>query len=386
MCGHVGVAGQLALKDEKLLKHLLMFDYFRGPDSTGLAAVRGNGDVYIAKLATHPINLFHDRRFTAALNGAQSRAFIGHNRATTRGATIDMNAHPFVFNHIVGAHNGTLEHSCIADLEKAAGDKYNVDSQALFAAIAAVGVEAAIKMSQGAWSLVWYDMKEKTLNFLRNKERPMWYAFTKDFSRIIWASQWEFIHAAALSNEYELHTWTENDRSFQFRFTDEDVMYSFNLDELGRKNEQPKPKVKKIEGKPKYVSMTGNYGGSNVTGFFPVRQDNGSSYQKTANTNSGGTKNSNGGGRANTPGSGSDRTHVSVSSRTGTPDNPFANLITKEEFDQLNTNGCAWCQSPVHWGDTGIIVMENAGAMIGPCCTHRTDSNRVMTKVDLMIN
>src|SRR3546814_15939897 len=43
MCGHVGIAGKMELKDEALMRRLLVFDYFRGPDSTGFAALRKDG-------------------------------------------------------------------------------------------------------------------------------------------------------------------------------------------------------------------------------------------------------------------------------------------------------------------------------------------------------
>jgi len=41
----------------------------------------------------------------------------------------------------------------------------------------------------GAWALVWWDKGEETLNFLRNKERPLWIAFTKSNDTLFWASE-----------------------------------------------------------------------------------------------------------------------------------------------------------------------------------------------------
>jgi predicted glutamine amidotransferase len=98
-----------------------------------LAAVRSNGDVKIAKAAASPPELFYDTGFREALNGNQSRAFIGHNRLATRGVVNPFNAHPFQFGHITGAHNGTLETSCKWKLRRLGiGEKFDVDSQALF--------------------------------------------------------------------------------------------------------------------------------------------------------------------------------------------------------------------------------------------------------------
>ena len=80
MCGHVGIAGKLTLRDEATLKRLLMFDYFRGPDSTGLGTLFTDGDVKVAKIASNPVNLFDTTRFKAALN-AYKASVLGETRA-----------------------------------------------------------------------------------------------------------------------------------------------------------------------------------------------------------------------------------------------------------------------------------------------------------------
>src|SRR3546814_6662079 len=64
MCGHVGIAGKMELKDEALMRRLLVFDYFRGPDSTGFAALRKDGTHRLAKIASNPLNLFDMKRFS----------------------------------------------------------------------------------------------------------------------------------------------------------------------------------------------------------------------------------------------------------------------------------------------------------------------------------
>lgn len=146
MCGLVGIAGNLLYQDEFTMKRLLMADYFRGPDSTGFAAIRTNGDAFVAKLASNPIDLFNQKNFDTALNGNASRAFIGHNRAATRGKVVSANAHPFHFGSIVGAHNGTLDQESWDRLEEKLGEKYTVDSMALIAAIDKLGIEKTIKL------------------------------------------------------------------------------------------------------------------------------------------------------------------------------------------------------------------------------------------------
>ena len=68
MCGLVGIAGDLSYKDEKFMKRLLVLDYFRGTDSTGLAAIRKGGEAVISKAAVNPLDLFDMSSFEKALN------------------------------------------------------------------------------------------------------------------------------------------------------------------------------------------------------------------------------------------------------------------------------------------------------------------------------
>jgi glucosamine 6-phosphate synthetase-like amidotransferase/phosphosugar isomerase protein len=194
MCGIVGIAGSLFAREELTMKRLLLLDSLRGMDSTGMATVRmGGKKVEIAKRASHCFNLFDTKSFNDILNGTSSLAFIGHNRSATSGAIKDVNAHPFQVDHITGVHNGTLEDSDKRVLEDMVGEKFNVDSEALFAAIAKFGVKEVIPKLQkgkdsykGAWSLVWWDTDNKTLNFLRNDHRPLWYCYSDDFKLIFW--------------------------------------------------------------------------------------------------------------------------------------------------------------------------------------------------------
>jgi glucosamine 6-phosphate synthetase-like amidotransferase/phosphosugar isomerase protein len=141
MCGIVGLAGDLFHQDETTIKRLIHLDYLRGQDSTGFAAIRNSGEAVIAKIASHPYNLFDTKRFQQALQYGCSKVFLGHNRAATKGAVNEMNAHPFQVGHITGVHNGTLEAKDFTMLEEMLGEKFNVDSEALFAAIAKFGVE-----------------------------------------------------------------------------------------------------------------------------------------------------------------------------------------------------------------------------------------------------
>src|SRR3546814_8848521 len=83
-----------------------------------------------------------DLRFSEANNVYQSLAFVGHNRFATKGKVNDLNAHPFHYGNIVGAHNGTLEKSSWDALDKKLGEDTDVDSQAIITSIATFGIRS----------------------------------------------------------------------------------------------------------------------------------------------------------------------------------------------------------------------------------------------------
>jgi len=99
---------------------MLLLDYLRGVDSTGLAAVRNkDSEVKVVKAAVNPIDLFGYKNFDMVLTGATSKVLIGHNRAATLGKVNNVNAHPFHCGAVVGAHNGTLDRPSWTRLEEA---------------------------------------------------------------------------------------------------------------------------------------------------------------------------------------------------------------------------------------------------------------------------
>lgn len=185
MCGHVGVAGLFNGKEEKALKELLIVDSLRGVDSTGLAVVpRQSGEVRMAKSLGDPFQLMDTKGFEAIFKGL-NRVAIGHNRYGTVGKNSRANAHPFEFETLVGAHNGTLK----SKWNIPEGSKHDVDSQALYAHMDKEGVKDLMQYMEGAWALVWWDKVEDTINFLRNKERTLYLTYANNDSCVFWASE-----------------------------------------------------------------------------------------------------------------------------------------------------------------------------------------------------
>jgi predicted glutamine amidotransferase len=358
MCGHVGIAGKLELKDEMTLKRLLIFDYFRGPDSTGFAALRGNGEVFLTKVASHPINLFDMKKFNAALNAYTSDIFLGHNRFATKGKVNDSNAHPFHCGHIVGAHNGTLESSSWKALETELGYETAVDSEAIFLCIEKIGIEKTVPLLQGAWALVWFNLEDKSLNFLRNDQRSFWYSYSEKFDKIIWASEWPTIRSA-LHVDGKMVTELYKDKEGNCHWgTQVDHWYRFDIEKLKQGSEKrPKPVVKELKGKEPTPVTTYSAGGGH--GNFP--------NQRYLPKPSGNGTNSTTTGRGNTE-------YLSL---VGSKSVPLAGYMTEAKFSELSKYGCSWCQADVEYGDSGITIYETDDAILCRDCSGNGNSTRI---------
>jgi glucosamine 6-phosphate synthetase-like amidotransferase/phosphosugar isomerase protein len=184
ICGLVGCAGKILAAHENALKQLLIVDSLRGAHSTGVASVSNSWDVSLVKEPTLPHYLFGTKEFRDAFL-KMNKVIIGHNRFATQGAINKDNAHPYEFQHIVGAHNGTL--TSMHRLPEHKG--FEVDSQALLYSINVHGSEAVADKIHGAFALTWYDKRDKTLHFWRNNQRPLWICYLENKDTIFWASE-----------------------------------------------------------------------------------------------------------------------------------------------------------------------------------------------------
>jgi len=176
---------------------LLVVDSIRGMHSTGVAFIsRYKLDSNkVLKCVGPATNLVLTKEYEETARKS-AMCIIGHNRYATKGEITVDNAHPFQFEHIIGAHNGTLDYQAWKCLYE--NEKYGTDSQAVYSHLNQYGLRETVDQLQGAWALTWYDQRDHTLNFLRNEKRPLHYAYSKDHTTIVWASEYsmlEFIMA-----------------------------------------------------------------------------------------------------------------------------------------------------------------------------------------------
>lgn len=386
MCGLVGIAGSMSNKHELFMKRLLLLDYFRGTDSTGLAAIRTNGITALAKAAVNPITLFDMKAFDKSLNGFTSTAFIGHNRAATLGAVNDANAHPYQFGDITGAHNGTLDKASWERLEQESGVSCNTDSAAIFACINEIGIDDTIKLMEtgryyttGAWALVWYDKTKNTLNFLKNEHRPLWYGFSKNLKEMYWASEWEMLEAASsMTKESDWDGWHSDAEGFTFFPFYDDHLYSINLGSLTKGLsllDVANLRGRKIEGRKPAPLVTPNP--------TPARGTSGGPWQKTeATTTSSPDKKED---KADKKDDFLDddisdfvaKRNFQVTTQERSNVLPFNGFITEERFNELAKYGCSYCSADVDINDSGITIYESEGVLLCSDCSKHGDTDNV---------
>lgn len=184
MCGLVGVFGDIKFNEEKAFKTLLALDVIRGKHSTGVAGMSFAG-YRVAKAGLNAIDFMDLKEFGDVMKPI-NKCLMGHNRFATVGAINDQNAHPFEFEHIIGAHNGSLQGGWKSFHN---GAQAAVDSEALYSEMNENGVDTLWGKLQGAAALTWIDKRDKTLNFLRNSQRPLFYVTANKGKTLLWASE-----------------------------------------------------------------------------------------------------------------------------------------------------------------------------------------------------
>lgn len=197
MCGIVGIvsnnANGFSTKEAGIFSDLVFLDTVRGFDSTGVFGVHNNSNLVMHKGAYHGLDFLTTkeyREFKAEMI-ATGKFMVGHNRAATRGTINDANAHPFVVDDkIVLVQNGTYKgnHKHHKNTE--------VDTEAVAHVIAEnADVEEALQKVNAAYALVWYNAEEKSLNLIRNSERPLYlvkyfdtgFAFASEATMLLYA-------------------------------------------------------------------------------------------------------------------------------------------------------------------------------------------------------
>ncbi len=344
MCGLVGRAGPLETQDEKVFKILLLLDYLRGQDSTGVASISKQNKVDIVKVGDDPIILFNSQDYDSTVVGLVDAIWIGHNRSATIGATTRANAHPFKCDHIIGVHNGTLDKSSLATLESRMDIMYGTDSETIFQHMAIYGVEDTVKRLQGAWALVWYDSDQKTLNMLKNDKRPLYTCETTrgDKKFLTWASEFNMIQAARAMSDKSDGTLYLDDNGYGYFPLPNDTLHTWSLEQI--LTGDLKPKLRAMAGIPSPTVIT---------------------YKPTLFS----------AGEATPPKT--ESFHL-VKDKYETKEVILENnglilgVFEQSEWEEITRFGCSCCGQDVDPEMHGLIIYTNEGTVICPDCSEES--------------
>lgn len=204
MCGiYGGISSVLSSFETEFVQGLANLAIFRGTDSSGITVVTDsdknknklhyftNRSLLVAPELFQRTLVGNRVAGTGNTNGA--RLIMGHARAATLGLINTENSHPFTFSNIIGCHNGTVPSMVPNDLteDEKKTPKAN-DSWNIFKSINDLGLDATLaRLKYGAYTLVWLDKTNQTLNFIRNDKRPLFFA--SNGGTMYWSSEKEFL-------------------------------------------------------------------------------------------------------------------------------------------------------------------------------------------------
>jgi hypothetical protein len=228
--------------------------------------------------------------------------------------------------------------------------------------------------TEGAWALSWIDTSDNSLNFVRNAHRPLWYAYTEDFKKLFWASEWPMIDAATKLSLTGYKLFHDKD-SYRFWEMEEDKHYKFNLAQfkLGSTT-RPDPVVGELKGRepaPVQTAATGTppfrpgpHGNVTTMGTPPHQYSGSSGGIRNSTTTSLGTTNTL-------------APITEVVEIPTCPSEPLGVAMSKGRFQEIAQYGCSWCGKKVEYGAPGISIFDKTHHVL---CAEHSD-NRGNTRI-----
>lgn len=190
MCGLCGVySTNFGQWEYDTFQKLLVMNVWRGDHSTGIIRGQVDGRILSRKsLLASPQFVYSDVSdiIEDEKNFKKPYFLMGHTRHATKGSITLKNAHPFQFANVIGMHNGTIQ------TPFKHRDEFETDSEAFYKNLNDYGLLEALNEIQAydtAYAFTFVDKKAKTLNFVKNSRRPLYFTYAFLGSTLIWSSE-----------------------------------------------------------------------------------------------------------------------------------------------------------------------------------------------------
>lgn len=193
MCGIFGIvyhdrlSPATRLKSRILLNFLAVVSSDRGNDATGVATVDQDGSARVYKQTVPATTMVFQKPWNRLIRAIPETTFaiVGHTRQKSVGENSVANAHPHVFNKLVGTHNGTItNHKDFGPAEKFQNDSANV----LWSLSQTPKSQWESLFLQLRGPAAWAFTYDGAMYLLRNQEMPCYMLFCPDLSATVYAS------------------------------------------------------------------------------------------------------------------------------------------------------------------------------------------------------
>ena len=215
-----------------MFRDMWIMDVVRGEDSAGVAFINSSNHISVAKAVGIPQDVMASKGFRKAYR-RDNICIIGHNRWATVGEIVPEMAHPFLKGKICGTHNGTIK----AQWRLPDHKDFESDSENLFHSINKTGLKDTWKNTEGAAALAYWDKKDKTLNLIRNNQRPLFFSYIGGDNEgpvLFWASETWMLTAAANRRKLKLgQIWNPSvDTLFKFQYNNKTKKVTYKSEKI----------------------------------------------------------------------------------------------------------------------------------------------------------
>jgi len=171
MCGIITASGSIPFSVDKL-NLLFAYNESRGKDSVGFYNEKDDIPFekrLYKKMGRASSELIPNHRWK------ETNLFLGHVRAATKGIVNIENCHPFLFDNIIGCHNGTLNNWGILKKEYYLSEEVDMDSKVFFDYLNTYDDYKILEEFDGAANVLWVDKRQpKKLFVFKHSERSLY--------------------------------------------------------------------------------------------------------------------------------------------------------------------------------------------------------------------